>query len=405
MGNKFKKKKESVFVAELNAARRNQLDASLTEEERKDRRYEKLDGIFEIIANKKNRYLFYCPDIPFANSMVKIIYEYAYRLHKAGFTVRILHEVKGFKADWLNYEWKKELNIDYLQEKKNNRLTESTYSFRPTDSVIIPDGFWTVMENMAEMKTLHKIVLAFGYGGVITAKPGLNWGNLGFQDVLCVSQKLADDYKSIWPGLNYYVTGYELELDKLVAPIKEKIRPVIGLMTRNREDASQIINTFYARYRFVDIFEFKILKKLSTHQYIESLKQCAVLVFLDEGAGYPAPPVEAIAMGIPVISIYGRGMTHLANQEGIMWLPNNDLFVLTEAIANFCYGWIVNPTRVVTDKKITEGFSSDKIVTNLINTFEEFQQIKTQTFVAIKNAVDEGKLSDEQLSINEQITE
>ncbi len=398
MGNKFKKKnKESVFVAELNSARKNQLDQSLTEEERKQRRYDKLDKIFENIANKKNRYLFYCPDIPFANSMVKIIYEYAYRLQKAGFTVRIMHEVKGFKPAWLDYEWKKELTIDYLQEKKNNRLTEPTFAFTPTDSIIAPDGFWTVMENLVDMRTLHKIVLAFGYGGVITAKPGLNWGALGFQDVICMSQKIADDYKSLWPNLTYYVTGYELELDLLKPLPREKIRPIIGLMTRNREDASQIINTFYARYPFIDTFEFRVLKKMTTHQYIENLKQCAVVVFVDEGAGHPAPLIEAVAMDVPVISVYGRGMEHLINQEGIIWLQNSDMFLLTETLAEFCYGWVLNPTTEIKNKEIINEYNSEKVIENLIKVFSEFQEIKTKTFIAVRNATDEGKLSDEQI--------
>ena len=256
------------------------------------------------------------------------------------------------------------------------------------------------MEQLSQMRPLHKIVLAFGYGGVITAQAGLNWSHLGFQDVLCVSENLVNDYKSLWPYLNYYVTGYEIESDKLVPLSHNEKRPVIGLMTRNREDASQLINTFYSKYPFLDIFEFKILKKLSTNTYYESLKNCSVLVFIDDNAGYPAPPVEAIALDVPVITVYGRGLNHLNSQEGILWVPQKDMFLITEKLAEFCYSWLISPTKEIKDKEIVKEFSSKKVLENLLNTFNILQEEKVRTFIAIKNAVDNGLLSDDQINAN-----
>jgi hypothetical protein len=396
--NKINKlKKKSIFATELSASRKAQFDKSLSLEERKARRYEKLEAIFSELANKENRYLFYCPDIPFANSMVKIIYEYAYRLKNLNYTVRILHEVKGFKPDWLDYEWRKDIPISYLQEKKNNRFTTPVFSFRPTDSLIIPDGFWTVMENVSQLRTLHKIILAFGYGGIITAKPGLNWGTLGFQDVICMSERIRDDYKILWPNLNYYVIGYELELDLLKPLSIEQIKPIIGVMARSREDASQLINIFYARYPFLDMFEFRILKKMTTHQYLKNLKECAVMVFIDEQAGHPAPPLEAIASNVPVIGIYGRGMDHLAQQEGCYWIQNKDIFLLAEELATFCMNWIKSLTKIIENKKILNNYKSDIIIDKLLMTFEDLQQFKVKTFVAIKEATEKGILNDEQI--------
>jgi len=387
-----KQKKKSVFLTELEAARKNQVDKALPEEVRKLKRFEKLDGIFEEIANKQNRYLFYCPDIPFANSMVKIIYEYAYRLKNLGYNVKVLHEVKGFKPDWLDYTWKKEISVDYLQEKKNNKLTQPNYDFRPTDSIIIPDGFWTVMESIAQMRTVHKIVLALGYGGIVTSKPGLNWGALGFQDVICVSKKVISDYKSLWPYLNYYHIGYELKQENFIPLPTKEVKPIIGLMTRSREDAAQIINTFYAKYPFLDFFEFKILKKMSTNQYIHNLKNCCVLAFVDEQSGHPAPPLEALALDVPVVSVYGRGMEHLASNPNFYWVGSKDMFLLTEKLAEVCYSWMFNPTQKPQQKEILEEYSADKVISRLFNTFEELQQVKVKTFVAVKEAVEEGKL-------------
>ena len=395
MGRINKVKKHSIFQQEIESSRKIEADRSLTIEERKNKRYSKIDAIFEEIADKKNRYLFYCPDIPFACSMVKIIYEYVYKLQTAGFTVRILHEVKGFKPDWLDFIWKKDLNVIYMSEKKNNRMTKPEVSFKPTDTLIIPDGFWTVMKNLYDVKTIHKVVLAFGYGGVITAEPGINWGHLGFGDVICMSQKIADDYKILWPKLNYYTIGYEIDLVTVKPIQRTDIKPVIGLMTRDREDASMFINIFYSRYPFLSMFDFKILKKLNTTQYINALKTCAGMVFIDDQSGHPAPPIEAIALDVPTISVYGRGLEHLKDQEGVYMIPVKDLYLLAEETAGFCLDWIKTPTKTIKDKKIVKNYSPDKVLSGLLTTFNLFQEKQIKTWAAVRKAVDENKLSDD----------
>jgi hypothetical protein len=397
MGKISKVKKKSIFQQEIIAAQKNEADKALSTEERKEKRYAKLDAIFEEIADKKNRYLFYCPDIPFACSMVKIIYEYAYRLQNAGFTVRILHEVKGFKPDWLDTPWKKDLTVIYMSEKKNNKMTTPEVAFKPTDTIIIPDGFWTVMKNLYDIKTLHKVVLAFGYGGVITSEPGVNWGHLGFMDVICMSQKIADDYKVLWPRLSYYTIGYEIDLGERKSIPRNEIKPVIGIMARDREDASMFINIFYSRYPFLDMFEFKILKKLNTTQYVEALEQCAAMVLVDDQAGHPAPPIEAIALDVQTIGVYGRGLEHLKGQEGVYLIQVKDLYLLAEEVAGFCLDWIKNPTKEIKNKKIIKNYHPDKVIVSLINTFDQFQEVKIKKFAAVRTAVDDGKLSDSQL--------
>ena len=109
MSSKKKVRPKSVFQQQLDQAAKTKADKAITTEERKERRYEKLNAIFEELGNKKNRYLFYCPDIPFANTMVKTIYEYANILKQAGFNAIVMHEVKPFKPDWLKYDWVKDI--------------------------------------------------------------------------------------------------------------------------------------------------------------------------------------------------------------------------------------------------------------------------------------------------------
>jgi hypothetical protein len=388
--------KKSDFQKALEDGAKVQRDAALTTEQRKEERYEKLEKIFQQLGDKKNRYLLYCPDIPFPCSLVKIIYEHAHYLNQMGFNAVILHEVKGYRPNWLqNIEVLKSARVIYLSEKKKTGgYSKPAFSFSPTDTIVIPEGFWTVMTGFAETKTLHKVVMAFGYGGFATAEPGANWASLGFTDVLCMSDNLKEDYSKLWPNLKYHSVGYDIDRE-LFSPLDDNLRkPEIALSCRSREDAQSIINIFYSKYPFLDMFQFKILKKLDTNEYANALRQSAVMVFSDEKAGSPAPPLEAIACGVPTIGVFGRGMENLVTQDGMIWLPTNDPFTMVEAIAEYCINWLENNVKPIEDKAILDLYNVDVVKTKLLNVYEELQMNKIKLFGAVKTAVDEGKLNE-----------
>lgn len=393
MAKKVRKKSE--FAQSLEVGMKKYRDMNLDPEKRKEERYAKLERIFNDFGDKKNRYLFYCPDIPFACTLLKTVYEHVHILKSLGYNAEVIHEVKGFKPSFMKEEYMKDVKINYLQERdKVGNLSKPNFNFMPTDSVVIPEGFWTVMTGFANTKTLHKIVLVTGYGGFQTAEPGANWAMLGFTDAICISEQLKQDYETLWPGLTYHFSGYSLDKEALAPIPKIEITPTIAISCRSREDAQAIINIFYSKYPFLDIFQFKVLKKLDTENYNDTIKRCAALVFVDEKAGHPAPPLEAVAAGIPTIAVYGRGMEHMAEQQGIIWLPTNDLFILVETLAEFCINWLENNIAPITDKAILDKYDKDVVRTRLLGVMTQLQVHKVKQFSAIKTAVDDGKLDE-----------
>lgn len=396
MGKKNRKKSE--FQKQLEAGFRAQTDMKMSEEKRKELRYNKLERIFNEFGDNKNRYLLYCPDIPFACTLVRTVYEHARLLNDLGFNAQVIHEVKGFKPSYLKLEETKGVTVHYLQEKdKLGKLSKPDFSFLPTDSIIIPDGFWTVMTGFVNTKTLHKIVLATGYGGFYTAEPGANWSTLGFTDVLCLSEQLKEDYSKLWPELNYHVTGYSIDRESFKPLNKTEIQPSIALSCRNREDAQALINIFYSKYPFLDLFQFRVLKKLDVENYTETLKRSSCLVFVDEKSGHPAPPLEALASNVPTIAVYGRGMEHLAEQEGMIWTPTNDLFILAEVIAEFCINWLENNVAPINADEVLKKYDVKDLKTRLLSVTKDLQNHKVKLFTAIKTAVDSGKLDETML--------
>lgn len=408
MGNKNKPKKKSAFKERLDKMRKRKHEEELSPDDKKQLGLAKLEKIFNTLGNKENRYLFYCPDMPFASTLGKTIYEFAYLLQEAGFTTRVLHEQHGFKPTWLKEPWAKNVNIEYVmpepkKKQKKKKAQMPSYKFKPTDTIILPEGFWSLAEGFKEIKPVTKVILALGYGGMITAEPGMDWSFFGFTDVICLSEKLKDDYKSLWPHFTYHVVNYSIDTEQFKPKPINEIPPTIALSIRNREDAQELINIFYNRYPYLDMFDFKVLKKLDTKQYGEALRDSCCLVFVDEKAGHPAPPLEATACGIPTIAVFGRGMEHLGNSENFMWVNNNDMFILAEMLAQFCLTWLQSETKHITDKKILKPYvDRDKVKDKLKTIFDDLQEKKIQTFVAVKNSVEKGELNYESDDSEEQ---
>lgn len=403
------KKTESVFQQELNKSLKTQFDKSLSYEDRVKRRRKKIDDLFISLGDKTNRYIFYCPDIPFANAMVKIIYEQAYKLQSLGYKVIILHDIQGFRPTWFQEEWVlKEMTVDYLIKSKKNKIKDSkpTYSFQPLDTIIIPEGFWTVMQGFYDIKQVHKVVMCFGYAGLIATEPGLDWSILGFTDVICISEQIKNDYEHLWPHLTYHVAPYSLNTLKHVDPIPPILKqPTIGLSIRNREEAQMLVNIFLAKYPYLDMFSFKVLKQMGTVDYLKALNECALLVFVEENAGHPMPPLEALALDVPTVLNYGRGLSHLTVQEGIYSFESRDVFVMAEEIASFCLDWLEKKTLPIEHKEILENYTEDKSKEKLAKVFSELQEHKIKLLKAIETALDEGKLEEETFNITDIETE
>lgn len=387
--------KKSEFQKSLDRGEKMSYDKSLSEEKRKERRYAKLEGYFNAIGEKENRYFFYCPDIPLACALVKTIYQHVTLLNEMGYKAFVMHEVKGFKPTWLKDSTINKVPTVHLSEKSvAGKYSNPTFDFTPTDSIIIPDGFWTVMEGFVEIKQVHKIVMVHGYGGIVTTQPGYNWGFLGFTDVICTSEQLKQDYQKLWPNLNYHVVPYHIN-DKDFEPLEAKeVFPAIGLNCRSREDAQSLINIFKNRYPFLSMFDFRILKKLDTDAYADVLKHCCLQVVVDEKAGNNPAVLEAIATNVPSLVVYGRGYQHFIDQEGVIFLDTNDHFEISEAIAHFCLGWIENETAPIVDKAILTNYTKEKAQLAMNSTIQKLQQHKVQLFTAIKQAVDAGKLDE-----------
>lgn len=366
---------------------------ALPEEKKKEVQTQKIEQVFEKLVSKENRYIFYCPDIPFATSLMKTIYQIAYEGKEAGFNTLVLHEVPGFNPrNFLKEEWVKDVPVKYIQKKQSKHKISTTFSFDATDTIIIPDGFWSVMEAFHDVKGLQKVVLAVGYGGIITTPPGLNWAELGFTDVICTNEFIAQEYSSLWPWLNYHIVPYYIDDYSFIPLERGEVYPAIALSCRSREMANSILNVFYNHYPFLDLIDFKILKRLDSTEFQDVLSHCSCLVLVDEQAADCPTPYEALKLNVPSIVSYGRGYEEIANLTkdipNSMFFTSTDVFEIATAIAEFCYGWLYRENDVFDSTSVLQTKSKKQTKEKSFEVLSLLQENRIQHFTAIKEAIE-----------------
>lgn len=363
------------------------------EEKKKEFRLKKSEDVIEQIGNKENRYLFYCPDVPFPVGTVKTIYEHVLKLKKLGYTAEVIHEVEGFKPLWLdtvNFNEKEEdkkIKIHYLSKRdKKQNFSQPEFPFKPGDTIIVPDGFYKIMEAFYQVKQVQKVVFVMGYGGLATAE--VNWGYLGFNNAICVSESLKEDYQRIWPNINFHVAGYSIDTDifKEVAPTKK--RPLISLAYRDRESAARFLSIFHNQYHYLGMFSFEILKKKAVRDYAKTLSESILLVLSDTKSGHPQWPLEALACNTPTLLVRGRGYEHLVNHPDIFMTEEDDEFRMADMVAQFCLNWLdENHIDYKANKEILSSYSEDSLTQNILSTYNSLQQELVERFVALKNTI------------------
>lgn len=350
-------------------------------EDKKNRELRLVKDFLNDVESKKNRYIFYCPDLDIPLQTLRTIYQTVDKLIDLGFNAYVLHENNTFENKWLNEKYK--IKTLYINEGKKK---DYHFKFKPTDTFIVPDGFIGIMESVADNLTINKIVYLMSYEGLATLKQN-TWYNLGFDKVISVSEELIEDYKSVFPELQYYYLPFYINKENMTQKFgKDQIKPVISLFSRSKKEASQFINIFYNKYKFLDLFQFKIIRQLNSKEYYNTLSESALMIVMDSESGCMVPPLEASYYGVPVILFENRSMKHLEfYKENIIRTPK-DIFSIVDEVATFCLNWLSNSNKdlydAIENKEYSKNNFNKKII--IFETIQEDLKLKFENILKAK---------------------
>jgi hypothetical protein len=381
---------------------------NLSGKDKKEYRLKTVENIFSQLSDRENRYIFYCPDMPMVNNLVKLIYETAYEVEQLGYSVLILHEINGFRCKWLfeleQYKHLKELKVDYIIKKtsKKSKKQKANYSFKPSDTLIVPDQFQEMIDNLAEVKLIQKVVLVSSYAGISSLAPGMDYASLGIKKLLFIEAKLKEDYEILFNIEGLLIDKYPINVDvfKKRENVKE-IYPTICISNiGNNELTQEVINVFHAKYPHLRTFGFKILPRDSFETYIDCFNHCALLLVLDNQMGNNQMIFEAMEMGIPIGTIQRR------ESEGPL-LENiffgHNAFEIADSLAGFCSNWLSMSTSTISNfvnesatSMNIEEYSYENYSNQLRIAFEEIQMDRVKYFSSIKHSIESQVVASEQ---------
>jgi hypothetical protein len=373
---------------------------NLSAKDKKEYRLKTVNNIFSQLSDRENRYIFYCPDMPMVNNVVKLIYETAYEVENLGYNVLILHEITGFKCKWLfeleEYKHLKDLKIDYIIQKKHkkSKKQKAVYGFKPSDTLIVPDQFQEILENIAEARAIQKIILVSSYTGLSSLSPGIDYSVLGVRKLLFIEKQLKEDYESLFKIDSILINHYPIntEVFKIRTDVKE-IYPTICISNiGNNEFTQEVINVFHSKYPNLRSFSFKILARDSFESYIDCFKYSALLLILDKNMGNNQMILEALNMGLPV------GTIHRRESEGEL-LENiffgNNSFEIADSLSVFCQNWLSMSTNFITKSVIDfankidiSSYTYENYLGQLQKALEEIQLERVKYFSTIKQSIE-----------------
>lgn len=386
----------------------------LSDDKKSEYRNQKIEEIFSEIADNKNRYIFYCPDILVVNNLVKIIYDMAYHLGKAGFNVLVLHEISGFKCKWiLNNEHLKDYNnikIDYIIKKKSkkSKKEKNNYSFKPTDTLIVPDVFQEVLENILELKLVQKVLLVSSYLGLGSLKPGTNYKQLDVTSFIFLEKKLMEDYASLFKEKEnnfYLLDSYSINKDIFnYNSVKEsEIYPTIAISAiGNVKLASQITSIFYNLYPRLSVFSFKIIDRSNYEEYTESLLHSCLFLILDETMGFRQIATESMTLGIPTLTFQRRELTFINGMKEEVCVLSKDPFEIAEVISLYCIHWLAESNHDIREEvldivnKMQVEHSDLEFKERLIECVDNIKKDKVKMFASIQQSFDKAQSSNAQ---------
>ena len=335
---------------------------------------EKVKQSIQVLRNKQARIYFLVQDTKGnAKASVRYIYQMGQTLKDNGFNPIILHE----KADYSGV-------VAWLDEKymslPHKAIEGQNLEISPEDFLIIPELFGYVMDQVKQLPCA-KIVLTQQYSHMLeTLQPGQSWNQFGFMKCLTTSNKQKEYIERVMRQSSFDVI--EPYITDSFKPKSTPAMPIIGIHTKEQNDAINIIKTFYLKFPQYRWFTFRDLRGLSEKEFAKSLSDCFLSVWIDDDSAFGTFPLESMKSGVPVIGKVPNIPSDWMTEQNGIWITDKTLFV--DVIADYIQNWLednINPEIQDEMKKTVEQFSNkQKFDSSVVTLFSTYLNTRADSF-------------------------
>lgn len=329
----------------------------------------KLEISIENLKQKKSRiYLLVQDTKGNAKASVAYIYNLAMTLLENGFNPIILHE----KPDYFGVEsW---LGEEYMTKLPHRPIEGTNLEVSPEDFIVVPELYGFVMSQINNLPC-GKIVLSQSYDYVLeTLQPGQTWSQLGFLKCITTSEQQKDFLSNLMRNVSYDVL--EPFISENFVPSKLPQKPIIAIHTRDVRDTMNVIKSFYIKFPQYRWITFRDMRGMNETEFINSLKECCLSVWVDEISSYGTFPLESMKVGVPVMGLVPNVIPSWMSEENGIWVNNK--LQLTDFIADYLQNWLEDSVKETLYEQM-------KTTVSKLNNKEDFKKQATTLFETYLN--------------------
>lgn len=285
---------------------------------------EKIKVSIETLKNKKNRVMFFVPDLGAVPSgAVYEVYFHASLLKKMGYDVKILLESeKSTIPDFIEPELTK---LDHVS-MDTVKITVS-----PEDLLVIPEIFTNVMERTKNLPCMRVVLLQSIDNALRALVPGVDWSTFGITDVITTSKIMELFISEFFVNARYKVRSYNVGVPSYFTKKAAVKRPVVSVLVRNENDLEKVVKLFYQKFPQFRWLTFEPMqtdskppKWLRRKDFAERLDRNFAALWIDRLATHAQFPLECMRVGTIPIS--------LKPEITPEYILNNDQFIQNSGV-------------------------------------------------------------------------
>ncbi len=278
------------------------------------------------------RIRYFCPDFPQPSGGVRTLYRHVSLLVEAGLDAAIVHQKRGFRADWHACP----APVIWLEDRPR---------FEPDDTLVFPEVMADHVRQTTEFRG-RRIVFALSWSPAYNRlKPGERWTDLGIDVVMTQSRTVQRLLEWSMELPVVYVPPY-IDPALYFTPPYAKTRNV-AYMTRKDRSGEWLQGTL-TRRNIARGYSWTPLRNLDEAAYAAALRSAMVYVPTTTQEGLHVSVLEAMACGCLVVGFSGIGGTDYlvpsgAGQNSIL-VENGDLYTLGVALEGVLAGLAADVT-------------------------------------------------------------
>lgn len=285
------------------------------------------------IKNKKNKFLFFIPEITEPAASIYEIFFHAHIMKKEGYDVKILVDGDNKeKPYWIEDEI---LDVDI------ELASEVKLKVGVDDVVVIPEILTNVFEQTKNIPSIRVGLLQSVDYMLNALLPGGTWKQFGVNNIITTSKRVKNLVSSVM-GNNYNYYTYDIGIPSYFKnKVVNKI-PTIPIVYRNQNDITKVVKMFYLKYPQYSwisfdgmVYENDTTKQLSRKDFAEKLDKSFAAIWIDKISSFGTFPLECMkCKTIPIGIIPDIFPEYLDVEDKTFGYWSNNIYEIPDMIAN-----------------------------------------------------------------------